>query len=146
MTDLEKVRQWLLGYPAWEEGKLLYIDYTDAVPGNAGLYPNGLEEVSRKTDVLGNVTVQNRYHFALYRVVDGQEDNTENAAWLMAFQKWVQSQSAAGLAPQFGDEPARERIRAEKGKLKEASQTGTGTYVVTLTAEFTNYYGGNENE
>lgn len=140
MTDLEKVRQWLLSYPKWEEGGLLYIDYTDAVPGNAGLYPSGLEMVSRREDVLGNVTVQNRYHFALYRVVTGQEDNTQNAQWLMEFQQWVQSQSVAGLAPQFGDEPARERMRAEKGKLKEASQTGTGTYMVTLTAEFIKHY------
>lgn len=140
MTDLEKVQAWLLTYPQWEEGKLLYVDYTDAVPGNTGLYPGGLEEVSRKSDVLGNVTVQNRYHFALYRVVTAAEDNAANAQWLMEFQKWVQGQSAAGLAPQFGDEPARERIRAEKGKLKEVSQTGTGTYVVTLTAEFVKYY------
>ena len=140
MTDLEKVQQWLLTYPQWEEGGLLYVDYTDAVPGNAGLYPNGLEEISRKTDVLGNVTVQNRYHFALYRVVTATEDNTGSAQWLLEFQKWVQSQSAAGLAPQFGDEPAQEWIRAEKGKLKEVSQTGTGTYVVTLTAEFVKYY------
>lgn len=140
MTDLEKVRQWLLGYPEWDAGGLLYIDYTDAVPGNAGLYPNGLEELSRQEDVMGIVRVQNRYHFALYRVVSQQEDNAANAAWLLDFQNWVQRQCAAGLAPTFGDEPARERIRAQKGKLKEVSQTGTGTYVVTLTADFVKYY------
>ena len=38
MTDLEKVRQWLLSYPKWEEGGVLYVDHTDAVPGNGGLY------------------------------------------------------------------------------------------------------------
>ena len=39
MTDLEKVKNWLLTFPQWEEGGQLYVDYTDAVPGNAGLYP-----------------------------------------------------------------------------------------------------------
>lgn len=139
MTDLEKLRQWLTTYPKWEEGKL-HVDYTDALPGNLGLYPAGLEEVSRREDVLGGIMVRNRYHFALYRVAARREDNEENAQWLLEFQKWVQSQSAAGLAPRFGDESNQERLRAEKGKLKEASQTGTGTYTVTLTAEFIKYY------
>ncbi len=140
MTDLEKIRQWVLTYPQWGADGVLYVDYTDAVPGNGGLYPVGMEELSRREDVLGNVTVQCRYRFNLYRVITGQADNRENAEWLMAFQQWVQQQCAAGLAPQFGDEPGKERLRAEKGKLSEASQTGTGTYVVTLTAEFMKTY------
>lgn len=140
MTDLEKVRQWVLTYPQWGEGTQLHMDYTDAVPGNGGLYPTGQEEVSRREDVLGNVTVQCRYRFSLYRVTTGQEDNGANAQWLMGFQQWVQQQSAAGLAPKFGDAPEKEWIRAEKGKLGEASQTGTAVYAVTLTAEFVKYY------
>lgn len=140
MTDLEKLRQWLLTYPKWDAGGLLYIDYTDGVPGNSGLYPAGLEEVSRREDVLGNVTVGCRYHFALYRVTTGQADNRDNAQWLLDFQSWVRAQSQAGLAPTFGDEPAREQIRAEKGRLHKASQTGTGTYTVTLTADFVKHY------
>lgn len=139
MTDLEKMRQWLITYPKWDEG-LLHIDYTDALPGNLGLFPTGLEEVSRREDVLGNIAVKNRYHFALYRVDARQENNEENALWLLDFQNWVQNQSAAGIAPHFGDEPAQERLWAEKGKLKEAAQTGTGIYAVTLTAEFVKYY------
>lgn len=144
MNDLEKLRKWLLTYPNWSESGLLYVDYTDAVPG-LGLYPAGLEELGRQEDVLGNVTVKCRYHFALYRVTAAQEDKTEDAAWLLEFQQWVQQQSALGLAPQFGDVPGTERLRAQKGKLKEASQAGTATYVVTLTADFTKIYGGNEN-
>ena len=140
MTDLEKVRQWVQTFPKWEEGNLLYIDYTGAVPGNAGLFPVGLEEVSRTEDVLGNVAVHCRYQFSLYRVTTGQEDNTANAQWLMAFQDWVREQSVQRLAPAFGDEPSRERIRAEKGRLKDGSQTGTGVYAVQITAEFMKHY------
>lgn len=144
MNDLEKLRKWLLTYPGWGESGLLYVDYTDAVPG-LGLYPAGLEELSRQEDVLGNVTVKCQYHFALYRVTAAQEDKTEDAQWLLNFQQWVQQQSVAGRAPKFGDVAGAERLRAQKGKLKEASQTGTATYVVTLTVDFTKIYGGNEN-
>lgn len=140
MTDLEKVRQWVLSYPGWGEETWLYTDYTDAVPGNGGLYPMGLEEISRREDVLGNVTVQCRYRYSLYRVTAGQADKTDQAKWLLEFQQWVQQQSAAGVAPRFGDVPEKERIRAEKGKLHQVSQTGTGIYGVTLTAEFVKCY------
>lgn len=140
MDDLEKVRQWVQTFPMWEEGNLLYIDYTGAVPGNTGLYPMGMELVSLQEDILGGITAQCRYRFSLYRVTTGQEDNTRNAAWLMEFQNWVLQQSLQDLAPTFGDEPARERIRAEKGKLKDASQSGTGVYAVELIAEFEKKY------
>ena len=139
MTALEKVIAWLRTFPLWKE-ETLHVDYLAAVPGNAGLYPGGLEELSRRTDVLGNVTVRNRLHFVLYLRTAGQQDNGENSLWLMEFQNWVQAQSAAGLAPVFGDAPKDETIRAERGKLHNADQTGTGKYAVTLTAEFVKYY------
>jgi len=143
MEDLERLKAWLLTYPNWGDGTL-YVDCTEAAPDNAGVFPNGLEQIKRTEDVLGNVTVQCRYHFLLYRVCAGQQDGTQNAAWLLAFQKWVQQQSAAGLAPRFGDVPAAEQLRAEKGKLQNAGQVGTGVYVVTLTADFMKVYEVNE--
>ena len=104
------------------------------------LFPGGWEEVSRKSDVLGNVTVKNRCRFSLYRVTTGYPDTFAQADWLLQFQSWVQSQSAAGKAPAFGDVPAMERLWAEKGTLKSAKQTGTGKYLVTLVAEFVKIY------
>lgn len=138
MTDLEKLRQWLLTYPGGSG--LVHIDHTDGVPGNSGLFPAGVEEVRRREDVLGNVTVDCRCRFTLHRVTALGQDNEEAARWLLAFQEWVRAQSLAGLAPTFGDDPARERIRAEKGRLYKASQSGTGTYSVTLTVDFVKYY------
>ena len=135
MEVLEKVRQWVTSFPLWEEGNLLYIDFTDGVPGNAGLHPGGLEVVSAKADVLGAVTMTCRYHFFLYRMGSAQGDGRD-AAWLLAFQNWVLQQQAQGLAPKFGDDPAAERIFAEKGQLKDASQPGAGVYAVKLTAQF----------
>lgn len=139
MAALEKLVQWLKTFPLWEENAL-HIDYTGAVPGSSGLYPQGVEEVQRREDVLGNVTVKNRLHVTLYRVTHGQQDNRENSAWLLQFQQWVQQQSALGLAPFFGDDPKQEKIRAEQGKLKSASQTGTGKYAVAITAEYVKFY------
>lgn len=139
MTVLETMTGWLKTFPLWD-GETLYIDCLDGVPGNAGLYPEGLEEVARRTDVLGNVTVENRLHFVLYRVTHGQQDNPRCSAWLLEFQKWVQQQSAAGLTPKFGDVPERERIWAEAGKLKSANQTGTARYTVNLTVQFVKKY------
>ncbi len=139
MTVLEKLRQWLMTFPQWD-GNRMEIDYTDGVPGHTGLYPTGLQELRRREDVLGNITADCRYVFSLYRLTHGQQDNEENAQWLLALQDWVQAQSAAGLAPTFGDVPAGERLRAENGRLKSADQTGTAVYAVTLTAEFTKHY------
>ena len=139
MTALEKMTARLQTIPLWKEERL-YADYLDAVPGNAGLYPGGLEEVSRREDVLGHVTVQNRLHFVLYRITPGQQDNGENSRWLLEFKTWVQKQCALGLAPHFGDDPTQEKIRAEQGKLKSASQTGTGKYAVAITAEYVKFY------
>ena len=138
MEELKKIKAWLQTYPGWE-GALL-VDHTQAVPGHFGLYPLGVELRSMRKDVLGNVYAHCRSRFALYRVTTGQADNTENAAWLLDFQAWVQQRSSAGLAPRFGDVASDEHIRAEQGKLHKAAQVGTGTYVVTITAEYTKVY------
>ena len=54
-------REWL----GWKstKGKVLY---TDQIPFNGGVFPSGLMEVSRTSDILGNVTVTNQYNFGLY--------------------------------------------------------------------------------
>ncbi len=116
------------------------VDYVEAVPGAAGLYSNGLEILSRRMTVTGATRVQCRYHFALYRVSPGQQDNLDAALWLMELQAWVHIQSILRQAPTFGDEPLAESIRAEKGRLKENPASGTGKYVVMLTVDFVKNY------
>ena len=140
MECLEKLRRWLLSYPDWDAGGLLYIDFADGQPGSAGLYPQGMEEVERVTDVTGTVTARCRWHFALFRMGQRQEDHEKDACWLMDFQLWVQRQSALGLAPVFGDVPVRERIWARKGQQQKANAAGTGCYCVELVAEFVKRY------
>ena len=133
MDILDKIRQWLLTFPQWEEGRLLYIDHTDGVPGNAGLFPAGMEEIRRSEDVLGNVKLRCRYNFALYRV--GVAPQLEvDARWLMDFTHWVQSQSAAGLAPKLGEDT---RWSAQQGRLRQVKSPGTGLYAIVLSAECT---------
>ena len=99
------------------------VDYTSEVPGCGGLFPAGLVELSRRRDILGNVTVENQYNFAIYCLLEkAPGDDTgaaENAAWVMGLQEWVQRQSVLGLAPRFGSGTAPEVIRAENGTLYE---------------------------
>lgn len=139
MTELERMREFLLSYPAWEEGKLLYIDRCDG--GENGLFPQGAEEISRKRDVLGNTKVHCRLRFMLYRSASERESD---AAWLLAFQKWLAQMSIRGKAPHFGDVPAEERLRAEKGHFEKSRGNG-GLYAVQLTAEFVKIYEEDEN-
>ena len=69
MTALEKIRNWLDTYPGIGRLQGLKVDYYAAQPENSTIAPAGLVEISRKTDILGNVTVENQYNFALYFVL-----------------------------------------------------------------------------
>ena len=133
MTDLEKMQQWLQTYPGWED--TLQVDITEPVPGNAGLFCDGLEERSQQADVLGNRQIACRYRFTLYKRVSREHDA---AHWLLDFQSWVQRHSALGLTPRFGDVPYLEQMTAQKGTLKDRDQTAL--YTVTLIADCTRIY------
>jgi len=141
MDDIEKLRDFVTAYPDWEAGKLLFIDYTDGVPGNGGLFPEGITQVTVREDILGGREVDMRLQVCLYRATAAQ---AEDAGWLLRFQNWVAAQSAGGKAPVFGDVPSRERLYAEKGRLSQR-RSGGNVYSVMLTAEFTKKYEVNEN-
>lgn len=144
MTDMETVREWLKTFPGYEALQALYIDYTQPAPGTAGLCPQGLTVLSRTRDILGNLTVENRYTFGLYCVFGKAPGDDaaalENEAWMEALQAWVQEQSALGLAPTFGDRPEGEHITAGGGRLYAADQEGVAIYQMVLTADFTRIY------
>ena len=59
MTALEKMRGFVASYPGADILSEFRIDYTDQIPSNGGLFPSGLVEISRKTDLLGNTTATN---------------------------------------------------------------------------------------
>ncbi len=128
-TALEKLKAWLTTYPHWD-------DTLQVAP--AGLISQGVEETSRREDVLGNSMVGCRYSLTLFWQMAGLPDEAENARRLLDFQQWVREQSVSGLAPRFGDMPAYEKIRAEKGGLTAGAQTVT--YTVTLIADFMKVY------
>lgn len=133
---LEKVKAWLATYPYWDG--TLQVDYSQGRPPNAGLLPVGLEELSSREDVLGNTLAECRYRFTLRWQMAGQGDDGENAGKLLDFQNWVREQSFCGLAPTFGDVPAREQLRTEKGGLTAGTQNVI--YTVTLVADFMKVY------
>lgn len=144
MTALEKMRDFIESYPGFDILEELSIDYADRVPATAGLFPSGLVEVRRHADIMGDVTVDNQYNFALYTVLPkapGEDEGaTLNAEWVAAFQEWVQEQSVLGLAPTFGDEPWTERITAQSGAIYSVDDEGTAIYAIQIAASFKKTY------
>ncbi len=144
MSDLEKVRNWLMTYPQIGRLKSLGVDYYSAQPNNGSIDPAGLVEVSRKTDICGTTTVENQYNFGLYFVFakspDDDEGATDNADWILHLQQWIQEQSIRRQAPTFGDSPKTETISAQNGKVDVADEEGTGIYSVQLSINFTKTY------
>ncbi len=142
MTDLERLKAWLATYPGAGQISAMQVDYTDRLPGQFGVFPAGLVELSRHENILGDVTVKNQYNFALYAVFaksPGDDVAAQgNADWVMDLQRWVQAQSAAGKAPTFGTvDTAHETMTAQNGALFEADGEGTALYMVQLAAAFT---------
>lgn len=144
MTPLETMRTFLRSYPDAAAFDAFRIDYTDQVPSNASLFPSGLVEVERRTDILGNVTVIDQYNFALWCVFPKPPGDDVaagiNAGWVMGLQQWVQEQSVTGKAPVFGDEPRSERISAQNGILYDADAEGTALYSVQVSVRFTKFF------
>ena len=138
-TDLEKIKAWLDTYPGHEILREYHVDYTDRLPGNGGVFPTGITEISRTEDIVGNVAVTEQLNFALYYVfAKSPGDDTGaavNADWVADFQNWAAEQSIRHKAPIFGDEPDRERIRAENGMLYQADEEGTAVYAVQLSVQ-----------
>ena len=144
MSAIDKIRDWLAAFPDYHKLCGFRVDYTDAIPNNGGIFPSGLVEISRRSDIMGNVTVENQYNFGLYYVfakAPGDDAGAAvNADWVMDFQNWVQEQSIRRLAPTFGDDPDTERIQAQNGVLYAADEEGTATYMVQLSVNYTRFY------
>lgn len=127
VSVIEKLQNWLSTYPHW-----------DACPANICVLPKGMEETSRREDVLGNTLVGCRYYVTLFWELPATGTEAQDAERLLKLIQWVQHQSATGLAPEFGDVPAREKIQTEKGGLTAGTQFVT--YTVTLIADFMKVY------
>ena len=128
MEYLEKMRRFLEGFPLWQ-GQL-QTDTAGAKTGTCGLFPLGVTQLSRREDLLGQVTARYKAEFAL-RCWDARSEAA--AGWLLELQNWVMAQKSPG----FGDRPETETIRAEKGKLVSTPSAGMAVYEVRLTVEFT---------
>lgn len=117
MDILEKLRQFLLGFPGFD-GELS-ADFTQDGPGNSGLFPGALAEVDRYVDLLGNMQVTYQCLFTLYhRMQPGQD----SAQWLLDFAIWLTKQTSA--------------VQVQKVKVQEASRLNCGLCTLTLAVCF----------
>lgn len=112
MEILEKLRQFLLGFPGLEE---LSADFTQDGPGNSGLFPAGLNEVDRYTDLVGNSRVTYQCLFTLYKRLEPGQDS---AQWLLDFLTWLTERTDA--------------VQVQKTKTQEDSRLHCGLCTVTL--------------
>lgn len=144
MTHLETIRNWIMTYPEIDKILGLGVDYYSEKKQQSSLSPAGLQEISRKEDILGNVTVENQYNFSIIFAFNKSPDDdagaTENAEFLLGFQQWVQDQSIRRLVPTFGDDPKSETIKAQNGELTYDDLDGTGYYTVLLSINFKKIY------
>ena len=144
MTPLETMRAFVASYPDADILSALAIDYTDQVPDMGGIFPQGIQEVARQTDILGNATVTNQLNFALYIVLTkAPEDDvgaTYNAEWQLGFQEWVQAQSVTHQAPTFGDVPYMEQIAAQNGEIYSTPTEGVAIYAIQISVLYQKKY------
>lgn len=144
MTDLEKIREWLSGYPGKLPVRQLQVDYFSVHPDDGSIDPSGLIEVSRTADIMGNVTAENQLNFALYFTLlksPGDDPGaTENADMLLDLQKWIQEQSIKKLVPVFGDDPDSETVKAQNGALHLTDEEGVGIYTLQLSINYIKFY------
>jgi hypothetical protein len=125
-----------------------HVDYTDQLAdmtgGQGGIFPEGLQELARQYDILGNCTVTNRLNFAIFYVftkAPGDDIGAKiNAEALAALQTWAQAQSVMRLAPTFGNTGEREQITVSNGILEEAADEGIARYSVILSITYKYWY------
>lgn len=148
MTDLQvaqewiqKLRDWLSTFEGMPQAQDFYIDYNREDAINAGLHSNGLVPVDDMEDVIGNIIMSYQLNFALHVVFDKppehDEQSTNNAAWVLAFQRWVIRQSRLRKCPTFGNiDQYDEVLRAQNGGLYINPEDGAGLYAVTISVQF----------
>ena len=131
---IETIKNWLLEWPGMARFDGLQVDFGDFRREGAGLYPLGLEELERTTDIYGAVTVRNRCRFTLSFLLEKPAgDAPDNAGWLLELQQWAQRRALAGDVPRFGTRT--ERLELRKGTLSQADEC-MGRYTAELVVEW----------
>lgn len=100
MNALETVRDWLATFPQFNVLTGFQVDYTDKIPSTGGILPDGLVELSRRRDIVGNVTVTNQYNFGLYYVFEKAPNDdvgaAENADWIVDLRNGLRNSRSPG--------------------------------------------------
>ena len=126
MEKLTEFKRWLEGSGLVEE---LTVDGTGAMPGSAGLYPQGAKLLWQRQDIVGNTTCRLRETFILRcKGVPGMT----SANRVIALTDWLSKQGS--FAPRLGGQ---QRIYTEKGKLTSAAGSGEGVYEISIIVEYT---------
>lgn len=139
--SFERLLDWLASCPALA-GVPLQMDYLPPQGGCGALFPQGVVQTEQRQNLLGDTVSRLRMELTLrlkLPYVPGDAAlSARNAALLVQVQNWTAQQSAAGLAPTFGNiDPACEVLRAGAARMETADDEGSALYTMTLTAEYT---------
>lgn len=96
MTALEKIRDFIGSYPGADILRDFRVDFTDQIPANGGIFPSGLTEIDRKTDILGN-TFTTMKKPVMTQSFDEWDLDSGNAAQQLIYQKAIVEQDAPAL-------------------------------------------------
>ena len=129
MEQINAIKALLQQFPLWG-AQPLSVDMREAAPGKSALFPQGLQVLDRREDVLGNVKCRLRQSFLLRRVACIGETAAD---WLMQLQNWMLTQPTSDLEPFFGKDL---HLWAQGGHLANGKQPGTGIYEVKIYAEY----------
>ena len=129
MEAIQEIKALLLRFPQWGDHTLT-VDEKAPDCGGCQLFPQGLQVLQRRENLLGEVSSRVRQSFILRRVAYAGE---EAAAWVLALQNWLFNQPVRDLEQAFG---AKLRLWAQEGRVTGLSQPGTGIYEVKIYAEY----------
>lgn len=111
MDIYEKLKAWLA-----QQGAIFAIDRCDHPMGSLGLFPQGVQELKTREDVVGNRYRTVRYRFLLRIVAPPGEATAKRLLQLQA------------QAPKAG-------FSAAEGSMKKAGSQGLAIYEIRLSAE-----------
>ena len=133
MSIIEGVKAYMQSCPYLQEFTGgVYVDFTDASPGDYGIMPAGEQVIKRYLRGRGAVI---QYNFVLYAREFTFEDaqRVDNCAFLEHLSDWIFEQNANKNFPGIGENKTVQRIESANGILFDLGENGdSGLYQIQL--------------
>jgi hypothetical protein len=142
MSKIKQMREFIATCPHLNVlADNIHVDWTADKPTNYGIMPTGETIVSRKSNVIGDVTYHKQYNCSIFARFTTANDamRIENCDFFDDFTEWLEEQDTNGTPPRFSDEEFihEEYITAQSGFLYEMEKSGDrGTYQIQVQVNY----------